>query len=151
MRTIYDEPSVTYIEHYSPMEHLGIDEVIVLFKGYQTLLFQFVKCRYAFVSAMNPMSMQNLVTLAAMTGANGASLQVSPTGKFLTVFSLRHVCDVCAVGCDTFYCTHTSQTFNPYKKLYRSFNVLGNFCYRKCNCLYDFLSPVFTLIFLLIV
>jgi hypothetical protein len=31
---------------------------------------------------MNPMSMQNLVTLAAMTGGNGANLQVSPTGKY---------------------------------------------------------------------
>lgn len=30
---------------------------------------------------MNPMSMQNLVTLAAMTGGNGANLQVSPTGS----------------------------------------------------------------------
>ncbi|KAJ9585092.1 hypothetical protein L9F63_020560, partial [Diploptera punctata] len=28
---------------------------------------------------VNPMSMQNLVTLAAMTGGNGANLQVSPT------------------------------------------------------------------------
>ena len=37
---------------------------------------------------MNPMSMQNLVTLAAMTGGNGANLQVSPTGKFIIV-----VCD----------------------------------------------------------
>jgi hypothetical protein len=118
MRTIFDEPSVTYIEHYSPTEHLGIDEVIVLFKGYKTLLFQFVKCRCVFVSAMNPMSMQNLVTLAAMTGANGASLQVSPTGKFLTVFSLRHICDVCAIGCDTFYCTHT---YHKHLILTRSF------------------------------
>ncbi|XP_063222555.1 CUGBP Elav-like family member 2 isoform X22 [Bacillus rossius redtenbacheri] len=30
---------------------------------------------------VNPMSMQNLVTLAAMTGGNGANLQVSPTGS----------------------------------------------------------------------
>ncbi|XP_063222567.1 CUGBP Elav-like family member 1 isoform X33 [Bacillus rossius redtenbacheri] len=30
-------------------------------------------------TAVNPMSMQNLVTLAAMTGGNGANLQVSPT------------------------------------------------------------------------
>ncbi|XP_023720162.1 CUGBP Elav-like family member 2 isoform X6 [Cryptotermes secundus] len=30
---------------------------------------------------INPMSMQNLVTLAAMTGGNGANLQVSPTGS----------------------------------------------------------------------
>ncbi|XP_069682942.1 CUGBP Elav-like family member 2 isoform X4 [Periplaneta americana] len=32
-------------------------------------------------TTMNPMSMQNLVTLAAMTGGNGANLQVSPTGS----------------------------------------------------------------------
>ncbi|XP_063222574.1 CUGBP Elav-like family member 1 isoform X40 [Bacillus rossius redtenbacheri] len=32
-------------------------------------------------TAVNPMSMQNLVTLAAMTGGNGANLQVSPTGS----------------------------------------------------------------------
>ncbi|XP_067010173.1 CUGBP Elav-like family member 2 isoform X5 [Anabrus simplex] len=30
---------------------------------------------------VNPLSMQNLVTLAAMTGGNGANLQVSPTGS----------------------------------------------------------------------
>jgi hypothetical protein len=38
---------------------------------------------------MNPMSMQNLVTLAAMTGGNGANLQVSPTGKYVTDFSVK--------------------------------------------------------------
>jgi len=48
-----------------------------------------LKCDYLFVSAMNPMSMQNLVTLAAMTGGNGANLQVSPTGKFIIIV----VCD----------------------------------------------------------
>jgi hypothetical protein len=40
-------------------------------------------------SAMNPMSMQNLVTLAAMTGGNGANLQVSPTGKYITDFFVK--------------------------------------------------------------
>jgi len=44
-----------------------------------------LKCEYLFVSAINPMSMQNLVTLAAMTGGSGANLQVSPTGKFIIV------------------------------------------------------------------
>lgn len=44
-----------------------------------------LKCECHSVSAMNPMSMQNLVTLAAMTGGNGANLQVSPTGKFIIV------------------------------------------------------------------
>jgi hypothetical protein len=35
---------------------------------------------------VNPMSMQNLVTLAAMTGANGPNLQaVSPAGKYINI------------------------------------------------------------------
>jgi len=66
------------------------------------------KCEYLFVSAMNPMSMQNLVTLAAMTGGNGANLQVSPTGEFIIV-----VCDWDGNICK---CTRFSQTLNFYKK-----------------------------------
>jgi hypothetical protein len=53
------------------------------------LMFQSVKMYFFHPSAMNPMSMQNLVTLAAMTGANGANLQVSPTGECVTDFFVK--------------------------------------------------------------
>ncbi|KAL0267581.1 UNVERIFIED_CONTAM: hypothetical protein PYX00_009813 [Menopon gallinae] len=38
------------------------------------------------LSAVNPMSVQNLVTLAAIQGSNGTSLQVSPSVSFLSGF-----------------------------------------------------------------
>lgn len=56
---------------------------------FEMLLFQTAKM-FFFFAAINPMSMQNLVTLAAMTGGNGANLQVSPTGKCVNNFSVKH-------------------------------------------------------------
>ncbi|KDR17425.1 CUG-BP- and ETR-3-like factor 2, partial [Zootermopsis nevadensis] len=47
---------------------------------------------------MNPMSMQNLVTLAAMTGGNGANLQVSPTGQTSGSSSLSPVTSMALGG-----------------------------------------------------